>query len=89
MLEAELCRMDVERNGARLQQPLPAAGVPARPARRTRRVRHARCVPDPAWRDRPVYLWPATPNAYTVVLVNVCDGRRTVDGNSGWFGESG
>ena len=43
----------------------------------------------PAWRDRPVYLWPATPNAYTVVLVNVCDGRRTVDGNSGWFGESG
>ena len=29
MLEAELCRMDVERNGARLQQPLPAAGVPA------------------------------------------------------------
>ncbi len=33
MLEAELCRMDVERNGGRLQQPLPAAGVPAERAR--------------------------------------------------------
>lgn len=26
---------------------------------------------------------------YTVVLLNVSPGRNTVDGNDGWFGESG
>src|SRR5690606_41695418 len=71
-----------------LHDALPISGISSNPCRRAARTRSA-AVRSLTTRSELPAAHGRTPNRKTVVEVKVSPGRRTVDGNDGWFGESG